>query len=52
MRARRPEEAIRRADKDDRDLIMDAPLLAYLSPGRYSRITESQAFPFHAGWPL
>jgi flavin reductase (DIM6/NTAB) family NADH-FMN oxidoreductase RutF len=46
------EEAIRRADKDDRDLLMDAPILAYLSPGRYSRITESQAFPFHAGWPL
>ena len=46
------EEAIRRADKDDRDLLMEAPLLAYLSPGRYSRITESQAFPFHAGWPL
>ena len=46
------EAALRRADKDDQDLIERAPLLAYLAPGRYARITDTQAFPFHAGWPL
>ena len=43
------EAALRRADKDDRDLLRDAPLLAYLSPGRFARVGESEAFPFHEG---
>ncbi len=44
------EEAIRRSDRDDHDLLLEAPLLAYVAPGRYARITETMAFPFHAGW--
>lgn len=44
------EAALRRADKDDRDLLFQAPLLAYLAPGRYARIRETTAFPFHKGW--
>jgi flavin reductase (DIM6/NTAB) family NADH-FMN oxidoreductase RutF len=44
------EDAIRREDKDDADAIASAPLLAYLSPGRYAEISETFAFPFHAGW--
>jgi flavin reductase (DIM6/NTAB) family NADH-FMN oxidoreductase RutF len=44
------EAAIRRADKDDHDLLAEAPLLAYLAPGRYSRVGVTTAFPFHAGW--
>lgn len=43
------EEAIRRADKDDEDLIFTAPLLAYVSPGRYAEVTHTFAFPFHTG---
>lgn len=44
------EAAIRRADRDDRDLLAASPLLAYLSPGRYAEIARSRAFPFHRGW--
>ena len=41
--------ALRRMDEDDHDAIAGAPLLAYLAPGRYAEISESFAFPFHAG---
>lgn len=44
------EEAIRRSDRDDRELLLEAPLLAYVAPGRYAEISETVAFPFHAGW--
>jgi flavin reductase (DIM6/NTAB) family NADH-FMN oxidoreductase RutF len=44
------EDAVRRNDRDDEDLIFDSPLLSYLAPGRYAEITKSYAFPFHAGW--
>ena len=43
------QQALRVADKDDQDLIAQAPLLAYLSPGRYSKIEKSWSFPFHTG---
>jgi flavin reductase (DIM6/NTAB) family NADH-FMN oxidoreductase RutF len=42
------EAALRLADEDDADLIQQAPLLAYLSPGRFANIKESYAFPFPA----
>jgi flavin reductase (DIM6/NTAB) family NADH-FMN oxidoreductase RutF len=44
------EEAIRRHDRDDRQAIFDAPVLAYISPGRYAQVSETFAFPFHRGW--
>ena len=40
---------MRAMDADDADLLRDAPLLAYLSPGRFSRVDESYSFPFPAG---
>lgn len=43
------ELALRVAEKDDQDLIAQAPLLAYLSPGRYAKIEQSLSFPFHTG---
>ena len=36
-------------DADDSDLVHEAPLLAYLSPGRFSKIEQSFSFPFPAG---
>lgn len=42
-------EAIRRADRDDQDVIGARPLLVYVSPGRYARIDTTQAFPFPEG---
>ncbi|MDJ0712848.1 MAG: flavin reductase [Prochloraceae cyanobacterium] len=44
------EEALRSYDRDDRDLLYKAPLLVYLSPGRYAEIDRSNSFPFHAGF--
>jgi len=44
------EVAHRETDVDDPELLARAPLLAYLHPGRYARITESFSFPFHDGF--
>ncbi len=46
------EKALRLSDLDDQDLLHQNPLLAYLSPGRYAKITESYSFPFHEGFHL
>ena len=39
---------IRSTELDDQELIHDAPLMAYLPPGRFATITRSNAFPFPA----
>lgn len=44
------EDYLRVSERDDQDLIHESPLLAYLNPGRYARITESYSFPFPAGF--
>jgi flavin reductase (DIM6/NTAB) family NADH-FMN oxidoreductase RutF len=44
------EDALRDADVDDGDLTARSPLLAYVAPGRYAEISQTLAFPFHAGW--
>ena len=48
--ARVAARAERNPDVDDQDLLAGAPLLAYLYPGRYARISESFSFPFHQGF--
>lgn len=40
------ENSLRSEDRDDHELIFEAPLLSYLSPGRYSIIKKSHSFPF------
>ncbi len=40
------ERALRSSDRDDNEVVRDAPLLAYLQPGRFAAIRESQSFPF------
>ncbi|MGZ8666239.1 MAG: flavin reductase family protein [Solirubrobacterales bacterium] len=40
------EEALRASDSDDSELISARPLLAYLSPGRFAKISETFSFPF------
>jgi flavin reductase (DIM6/NTAB) family NADH-FMN oxidoreductase RutF len=42
--------ALREAERDDADLIHEAPLLAYLQPGRIASIDRSTSFPFPAGF--
>ena len=41
--------ALRGSDRDDADVLLKVPQLAYLYPGRFAVISESQAFPFPAG---
>jgi len=42
------EDALRTSDQEDQQLLYNAPLLAYLHPGRYASIRDTQAFPFPA----
>lgn len=44
------EEYLRRSDIDEGAMIQKDPLLAYLSPGRYAAIHDTNAFPFPAGF--
>ena len=44
------EDALRSSDQDDEDLVYNAPLLAYLYPGRFSEIRDSNQLPFPAGF--
>ncbi len=43
---------LRAADADDADTIREAPLLAYLSPGRFAEIAESRSFPLPANFAI
>jgi flavin reductase (DIM6/NTAB) family NADH-FMN oxidoreductase RutF len=44
--------ALRALERDDADLVHDAPLLAYLQPGRIASIDRSTAFPFPVGFTV
>lgn len=44
------EEYMRRSEIDEAKMIKQAPLLTYLSPGRYAAIHETNAFPFPPGF--
>lgn len=41
---------LRASGRDDNDLIHGSRLLAYLSPGRYAEIGESNSFPYPSGF--
>ena len=43
------EDALRSSDADDQELIRKSPLFAYLYPGRFASIADSNAFPMPAG---
>ncbi len=42
--------ALRLTERGDGQVIRQAPLLAYLPPGRYAQVVESLAFPFPVGF--
>ncbi|HMB08128.1 MAG TPA: flavin reductase [Isosphaeraceae bacterium] len=44
------EEALRVSEREDEEVLQAAPLLAYLSPGRYAEIRQAYAFPFPVGF--
>jgi flavin reductase (DIM6/NTAB) family NADH-FMN oxidoreductase RutF len=39
---------LRGPERDDTELLLDSPLIAYLSPGRFASVGESFSFPFPA----
>lgn len=43
------EAALRTMDRDDADVLAEAPVLAFLHPDRFASIGEAMTFPFHAG---
>jgi len=46
------EGSLRASEADDSDLIANSPLLAYVSPGRFARISQTYSFPFHTNFRL
>ena len=48
--ARVQASALRDAERDDQDLLAQAPLLAYLYPGRFAEIGVSNQLPFPDGF--
>jgi flavin reductase (DIM6/NTAB) family NADH-FMN oxidoreductase RutF len=50
VEARVRSNALREQDRDDQDILLDSPLLAYISPGRYATIDRSYSFPFPQGY--
>ena len=44
------EQALRTEDRDDQDVIDESPPLVYLHPGRFTRVTRSDKFPFPKGF--
>ena len=48
--ARVAEDALRSSELDDEDLIYTSPLLAYLYPGRFTEIADTNKLPFPAGF--
>ena len=48
--ARVAEDALRSSELDDEDLIYASPLLAYLYPGRFTEIADTNKLPFPAGF--
>lgn len=48
--ARARDDAMRVSEVEEDRILRRAPLLAYLSPGRYAEISETRAFPFPAGF--
>lgn len=50
VEARAHPDALRITGVDDGEVIAHTPLLAYLSPGRYSEVSRSHPFPFPAGF--
>lgn len=44
------EEALRNEDRDDQEVVAKSPILVYLHPGRFARVSASDKFPFPTGF--
>lgn len=43
-------DALRRSEVDDQAVLQEAPLLVYISPGRYAVVKKAYPFPFPVGF--
>lgn len=46
------DDILRAQEKDEGEQIFEHPLLAYVSPGRFAEIRQTNAFPFPSGFSL
>jgi len=46
VHARADRKFVRKPSRDDNELIYNHPIMAYIAPGRFSVISDSQGFPF------
>jgi flavin reductase (DIM6/NTAB) family NADH-FMN oxidoreductase RutF len=44
------DDSVPDADIDAQEMIAHSPMLAYLHPGRFAEIVQTQAFPYHVGF--
>lgn len=44
------EDSLRDQDRDAQEMIAHSPMLAYLHPGRFAEIHQTNAFPYHVGF--
>jgi flavin reductase (DIM6/NTAB) family NADH-FMN oxidoreductase RutF len=44
------DDSVLDADVDAQEMIAHSPMLAYLHPGRFAQIVQTQAFPYHVGF--
>ena len=44
------EDSVRDQDRDPQEMIAHSPILAYLHPGRFAEIVQTNAFPYHVGF--
>ena len=40
------------SEVDDADLLAENPMLAYLAPGRFAKVSRTYSFPFHTNLRL
>lgn len=44
------EDSIRDEDRDPQEMIAHSPMLAYVHPGRFAEIVQTNTFPYHVGF--
>lgn len=44
------EDSLRDSERDAQEMIAHSPMLAYLHPGRFAKIDQTHAFPYHVGF--
>ena len=46
------QRSMRDSEEDDADLLAESPMLAYIAPGRFAKISQTYSFPYHTNFRL